>query len=132
MWKTLKSTVVIFQALKTSLASLTSAASATSLASTASKAQFPQKIPYPDGLIITGTIITNTGNFLWNRSSKIQFFTNIWHPFWWRPLRLCEVKKVSNSGSGINVHYSGTHWASVFGRFLKTSGQARSLLSVNS
>ena len=42
-WKTLKSTVVIFQALKTSPASLTSAASATSLASTASKAQFPQK-----------------------------------------------------------------------------------------
>jgi hypothetical protein len=36
-WKTLKSTVVIFQALKTSPASLTSAASATSLASTASK-----------------------------------------------------------------------------------------------
>jgi len=39
-WKTLKSTVVIFQALETSPASLTSAASATSLASTA---QFTQK-----------------------------------------------------------------------------------------
>jgi hypothetical protein len=37
-WKTQKSTVVIFQALETSPASLTSAASATSLASTASKA----------------------------------------------------------------------------------------------
>ena len=42
-WKTLKSTVVIFQALETSPASLTSVASATSLASTASKAQFPPK-----------------------------------------------------------------------------------------
>ena len=42
-WKALKSTVVIFQALKTSPASLTSVASATSLASTASKAQFPPK-----------------------------------------------------------------------------------------
>ena len=42
-WKTLKSSVVIFQALETSPASLTSAASATSLASTASKAQFSQK-----------------------------------------------------------------------------------------
>ena len=41
--KTLKSSVVIFQALETSPASLTSVASATSLASTASKAQFPQK-----------------------------------------------------------------------------------------
>ena len=37
-WKTQKSTVVVFQALETSPASLTSAASATSLASTASKA----------------------------------------------------------------------------------------------
>ena len=42
-WMTLKSSVVIFQALETSAASLTSAASATLLASTASKAQFPQK-----------------------------------------------------------------------------------------
>ena len=42
-WKTLKSSVVIFQALETSSASLTSSASATSLASTAFKAQFPQK-----------------------------------------------------------------------------------------
>ena len=39
----LKSSVVIFQALETSPASLTSAASATSAASTASKCQFPQK-----------------------------------------------------------------------------------------
>jgi hypothetical protein len=63
-WKTLKSSVVIFQALKTSSASLTSAASAISLASTASKCQFPQKNPDPDDLIITGTKITNTGHFL--------------------------------------------------------------------
>jgi hypothetical protein len=46
---------------------LTSAASATSLASTASKAHFFQKkTPDPDGLTITGSKITNTGNFLWN------------------------------------------------------------------
>ena len=43
IWRTLKSTVVVLQALETSPASLTSMASATSLASTASKAQFPQK-----------------------------------------------------------------------------------------
>ena len=42
-WTTLKSSVVIFQALETSAASLTSAASATLLVSTASEAQFPQK-----------------------------------------------------------------------------------------
>ena len=93
---------------------------------------FLKKLPDPDGPIITDTKITNTGNFLWNGSSKIQFFTNIWHPFWQRPLRPCEVKKVSNGGSGINSHYWKSHWASVFGRFVKTSGQARSLLYHNS
>ena len=43
IWKTLKSSVVIFQALETSSASWTSAASATSVASTASKGQYPQE-----------------------------------------------------------------------------------------
>ena len=81
IWKPLKSSVVIFQALETFSASLTSAASATSAASTASKCQFPQKKSDPDDLIITGTKITNTDHFLWNGSLKIQFFTNIWHSF---------------------------------------------------
>ena len=60
--------------------------------------------------------------------TRVEFY----HLFCRRPLRLCEVKKVSNDGSGINFHNSGSHWASVFGRFVKTSGQARSLLCVNS
>ena len=42
-FKNLDDSVVIFQALQTSAASLTSAASAASLASTASTALFPQK-----------------------------------------------------------------------------------------
>ena len=42
-FKNLDDSVVIFQALQTSAASLTSMASVTSLASTASKAIFPQK-----------------------------------------------------------------------------------------
>ena len=54
------------------------------------------------------------------------------HLFCRRPLRSHEVKKVSIGGSGINFHYSGSHWASVFGRFIKTSVQARSLLYLNS
>ena len=45
------------------------------------KPNFLKKLPDPYGVIIAGTKITNTGNFLWNGSSKIQFFTNIWHPF---------------------------------------------------
>ena len=40
-------------------------------------------------------------------------------------------KKGSNGGSGLNFHYLGSHWASVFGRFVKTSGQVRSLLCIN-
>ena len=42
-WTALKSSLVIFQTLITSAASLASVASATSLASTASTALFPQK-----------------------------------------------------------------------------------------
>ena len=81
MLLSLKSSVVIFQALETASALLTSVASATSLASTAYKAQLPKKLLDPDGLIITGTKITIAGNFLWNGTSEIQFFTKIWHLF---------------------------------------------------
>ena len=42
-FKNMEDSVVIFQALETSPASLTSMANATSMASTASKAQFSQK-----------------------------------------------------------------------------------------
>ena len=42
-WMTLKSSVVIFEPIETSAASVTSSASITSLASTASTALFPQK-----------------------------------------------------------------------------------------
>ena len=51
------------------------------------QAYFLQEIPDHDGLIIPGTKMTNTGPFLWNRSSKIQFFTDIWYLFCWRLLR---------------------------------------------
>ena len=81
-WMMLKTSVVIFQALETSTASLTSAASATSLASTP---YFLKNRPDP------GTKMTNTGHLLWNESSKPQFFTNIWYPFWQRLLRLAYV-----------------------------------------
>ena len=41
-----------------------------------------QEIPDHDGLIVPGTKMTNTGPFLWNGSSKIQFFTDIWYSSW--------------------------------------------------
>ena len=80
-WMTLKSSVVIFQALETSAASLTQRPLQPHWPQQPLKPNFLKKLPDPDGLIITCTKITNTGNFLWNGSSKIQFFTNIWHPF---------------------------------------------------
>ena len=33
----------------------------------------------PDGWIIPDTQMTNTSPFLWNESSKFQFFTDIWY-----------------------------------------------------
>ena len=76
-WMTQKSLVMIFQTLKPL------------------QPQWPlqlQQPPWPqwrlqslcinhftdcDGWIIPGTKMTNTGQFLWNGSSKIQFFTDI-------------------------------------------------------
>ena len=63
--------------LRTSAASMTSTASTTLMASMTSRASFHKKNTDPDGCIIPGTKMTNTSPFLWNESSKIQFFTNI-------------------------------------------------------
>ena len=108
-FKNLEDSAVIFQALETSPASLMSVAWQPHWPQQPLKPNLLKKLPDPDGLMITGTKITITVNFLWNGSSKIQFFTKTWRLFCRRPLRLLEVKKVSNGGSGINSHYSGSH-----------------------
>jgi hypothetical protein len=55
----------------------TSAASTTSMASITFTVSFRQKkITDPDSWIIPGTKVTNSGPFLRNGSSKIQFFTD--------------------------------------------------------
>ena len=66
-----------FPDLRTSTASVTSAASTTSVASMTLTASFHQKNTDHDGWIIPDTKMTNTGPFLWNGSSKIQFFTDV-------------------------------------------------------
>ena len=74
-WMTLKSSVVIFQALEPL------------------QPQWPwqphfiKKFTDSDGWIIPGTKMINTCPFLWNGSLKIQFFANIWYFFCWRLLR---------------------------------------------
>ena len=75
IWKTLKSSVVIFKALETSSTYLTSAVSATSAASTASKCQFPQKKSDPDGIGLN--YLAKTGGEWWRPVPK-RFIP----PFW--------------------------------------------------
>ena len=48
--------------------------------------------------------------------------------FWHNLSEAVEVKKVSNSWSGIDAQYSGLHRTYIFGRFVKKSGLDRSLL----
>ena len=54
---------------------------------------FLKKLPDSDGLILSGTKMTNTGPFLWNESSKIQFFTDIWYLLCRRLLRPAYVTR---------------------------------------
>ena len=70
---------------------------------------FLQEIPDHDGLIIPGTKMTNTGPFLWNRSSKIQFFTDIWYLFCWRLLRSGYVTFLKTGWWNSNDRTSGIH-----------------------
>ena len=69
-WKTLKSTVVIFQALKPLQPHWPQRPLQPNWPQQPLKPNFPKKLHKP------GTKITNTGDFLWNGSSKIQFFTD--------------------------------------------------------
>ena len=65
---TLMSSVVVFQALKLLQPQLPQ---------WPQQPHFIKQITDPDDLIIPSTKMTNTSSFLWNGSSKIQFFTDI-------------------------------------------------------
>jgi hypothetical protein len=111
-WMTLKSLVVIFQAL------------------TPLQPQWPQwpqqpqqpqwpqwpwqphfikKITDPDVLIIPSTKMTNISPFMWNGSSKIQFVTDIWYSFCWRLLRPADANFLKTGWWNTNVQTSWTH-----------------------
>ena len=70
---------------------------------------FLQEIPGHDGLIIPGTKMTNTGPCLWNRSSKIQFFTDILYLFCWKLLRSGYVTFLKTGWWNSNDRTSGIH-----------------------
>ena len=80
-----------FSGLRISVASVTSTVSTTSVASMTSIASFHQKKSDPDGSMIPGTKMTNSGPFLWNGSSKTQFFTDFLNLFCQRLLRTADV-----------------------------------------
>ena len=72
-FKNLEDSAVIFQALETSPASLMSVAWQPHWPQQPLKPNFLKKLPDPDGLIITVSKKTITGNSLWNGSSKPHF-----------------------------------------------------------
>ena len=73
---TLKSSVVIFQALKPLQPQWPQWPQQPQWPQWPQQPHFIKKITHPDGLIIPGTKMTNTGPFLWNGSSKIILFTD--------------------------------------------------------
>ena len=80
-FKNLDDSVVIFQALQTSAASLTSVASATSLASTASTAIFPQKTSWSWWFCHHWHQNDKYWSFFVEWIIKNPIFTNIWYLF---------------------------------------------------
>ena len=78
--------------------------------------QFHKNLPVL--VILVPVMIRSSEPGIFDRIIKTH--VELEHLFCRRPLRLCEVKEISNDGSGINFHYSKSHWASVFGWFVKT------------
>ena len=88
---TLKSSVVIFQALKPLQSQWPRWPQQPRWPQWPQQPHFIKKSTDTDDLIIPITQMTNTSSFLWNRSSKMQFFTDIWYCFCWRLLRPANV-----------------------------------------
>ena len=81
-WMILKSSVVVFQALKLLQPQWPQRPQQPQWPQWPQQPHFIKKITDPDDLIIPSTQMTNTSPFLWNGSSKIQFFTDIWYSSW--------------------------------------------------
>ena len=88
---TLKSSEVVFQALKFLQPQWPQRPQQPQWPQWPQQPHIIKKFTNPEGLIISSTQLTNASPFLWNGSSKIQFFTDIWSPFCWRLLRPADV-----------------------------------------
>ena len=106
-WMTMESSVVIFQALEPLQPHWPQRPLQTHWPHQPLQPYFIKRIPDPDGCIIPSTKMTNTGPFLWNGSSKVQFFTDSWYPFCRRLLRPVYVTFLKTGFRYQNVITSG-------------------------
>ena len=97
VWMTLKSSVVNFQALQPLQPQWPQWPQQPHWPQWPRKLHFFKNFTDPRDLIIPSTKITNTSPFLWNGSSKIHFFTDIWDPFCQQISRPPEPTRHQNS-----------------------------------
>ena len=111
-WMTLKSSIVIFQALKPLQPQWPRQPQQPQWPQWPQQPHFIKKFTHPDGWIIPTTKMTNTSSFLRNRSSKIQWFTDIWYPFCQRLWRPAYVIFLKTGWRNSNFQTSWTHYES--------------------
>jgi hypothetical protein len=70
---------------------------------------FTKELHEHDSWIIPGARMTSTDPFLWDESSKIQFFTGIWYLFCWTLLRPAYVTSLKTGCKYQNVITSGIY-----------------------
>ena len=107
-WMTLKSSVEIFQTLEPLQPQWPPQPQQPPWPQWPLQPHFIKNITDCDGWIIPGTKMTNTGPFLWNGSSKIQFFTDIWYLLCRRLLRPAYVTFWIFFWWNSNAEYWGT------------------------
>ena len=117
-WMTLKSSIVIFQALKPLQPQWPRQPQQPQWPQWPQQPQWPQWLWQPhfiknltglDVSINPGTKITYPGSSMWDGSSKIYYFIDFWHPCSWRLWRACNIKKIKTDKLAINESISLTH-----------------------
>ena len=111
-WMTLKSSIVIFQALKPLQPQWPWQPQQPRLPQWPQQPHFIKKFTHPDRWITPTTNMTNTSSFLRNRSSKIQWFTDIWYPCCQRLWRPAYVIFLKTGWWNSNFQTSWTHYES--------------------
>ena len=120
-WMTLKSSVVIFQALKPLQPQWPQWPQQPQWPQWPQQPHFIKNFTDPHVLIIPSTQMTNTCPFLWHGSSKIPFLTNIWYSFCRRLLRPADVIFLKTDWWNTNVQSSWTRYAPLSDKIIDPS-----------